>query len=93
MVARIPAAQRPQLPFQPPPYDAVTQRVLNERLQNESGNGCRAHPIVDRPRHAQSVGKTHLLDRQILLEERELFVKRNLVARIRAKHRVQHLSK
>ena len=49
--------------------DAVSQRVLDERLQQHHRHGRREQLLIDRPLHDEAVAEAHLLDLEIRAQE------------------------
>ena len=60
--ARTRRAETPKLRRTRASSDAVAQRVLDERLQNERRHERASHVGVDVPRHAQAIAEAHELD-------------------------------
>jgi hypothetical protein len=65
---------------------AVTNRILHQRLENELRNQRVANRRIDRPAHLQSVGKTHLLNRQVFFDELQLLLERDLLSLTATQH-------
>jgi hypothetical protein len=59
--------------------DAVVDRVLDDRLQTEVRDARAPHRRIDVVFDAQPVTKPHLLDGQVVLQQRELFGERHLL--------------
>src|SRR4051812_12361441 len=64
--------------------DAVSERVLDDGLQEEFGHGGVEQIAVDIEAHTKAIGEAHLLNGQVALEKAKLRVERDLVRLVAA---------
>ncbi len=72
--------------------DAVAERVLDERLQDEVRYHRLRHVLVHCPPDAQPVGEAHLFDLEILAREQQLLRQRDFVNVPRLEHASEHVA-
>src|SRR5262249_7056602 len=73
--------------------DAVTDGILDQRLKNELRHQHVAELWIDGPLDPKAVRKSHLLDRQILLNKLQLGIQRYVLPVSALKHLAQHATK
>ena len=60
--------------------EAVTDRVLEQGLQQQRGNGFVARGVATRELHAQPLSEANLFDVEVLAGEVQFFVERGILA-------------